>query len=399
MLQFIIDLSSIDTLKERMKFEKVKVKLCFLVFAFVALSSHAAPLVTIGDIGTISLNAQAAYKWDNNIFRQETNEVKDVLLTFSPGFNAVLGRNAADLDIGLSTSVDFNRFQDRDELDSELLHFAANAAYRSSRLELSAHAAYDETKSNTELANRDGDLLERETTTFGLEGEYTLSPKLSFGFGVNWDEIAYVGNYAADYDDRAYTKFPLDIFYELTPKLDLSAGYIRSNIDVERDGLDATTDNINVGLRGELLPKLSGFFKIGYNQYENDNGSRDTASMSIDSTLSWNASSKFTHKLTFYRNFDASAVGTGTEITDLKWSTSYFLNNKTMLSARAGFKVRDYLVGGREDELTSLGVNGSYRINSNWNINAGYVFTNNDSNLAGSSYDDDILTITAILTY
>lgn len=382
-----------------MKIEKFKVILCFLCFAFVAFSSYAAPLVTIGDIGTVSLNAQAAYKWDNNIFRQETNEVKDVLLTFSPGFNAVLGRNAADLDIKLSTSFDFNRFQDKSELDSELLHFAADAAYRGSRLELSARAAYDESKSNTELANRDGDLLERESTTFDIHGEYTLSPKFSFGFGVNWDEIAYVGNNAASYSDRVYTKFPVDIFYELTPKLDVSAGYVRSYIDVEGQGLDATTDNLNVGLRGELLPKLSGFFKVGYNQYENDNGSRDTASMSITTSLSWKASSKFTHNLNFNRNFDASATGTGTEVTDLKWSTSYFLNNKTILGARAGFKVRDYMAEDRKDELTTLGLNGSYRINSNWNINAGYVFTTNDSNRAGSSYDDDILTITANLIY
>lgn len=382
-----------------MKIEKLKVTLYFLCFASVAVSSHAAPLVTIGDIGTVSLNAQATYEWDNNIFRQETNEVKDVLLTFSPGFDAVLGRNAADLDIGLSASVDFNRFQDKDELDSELLHFLANAAYRGSRLELSARAGYDETKSNTELANRQGDLLERETTNFDIHGEYTLSPKFSFGFGVNWNEIAYVGNFAASYSDRVYTKFPVDIFYELTPKLDISAGYVRSYIDVEGAGLDATTDNLNVGLRGELLPKLSGSLKVGYNHYENDNGSRNTASMSITSSLSWRASSKFTHNLDFDRNFDASATGTGTEVTDLRWSTSYFLNNKTLLSARAGFKVRDYMVEDRKDELTSLGLNGSYRINSNWNINAGYVFSNNDSNRAGASYDDDILTITAILIY
>ena len=191
----------------------------------------------------------------------------------------------------------------------------------------------------------------------------------------------------------------MDIYYELTPKMDLSVGYQRGQIDVESAGRDATTDNFNVGLRGELLPKLVGFFKIGYNQYESDDSARDTATMSFDSNLTWAVSSKFTHRFDLYRNFDASATGIGTEETKMNWVTTYALNNKISLSGRAGYSIRDYLSGDREDDLLTLGLNGTYRLNSYWNLNAGYVFSNNDSNQVGSSYDDSIITFAAALTY
>lgn len=370
----------------------------FITLLFTQLV-HSAPLVTIGDIGTVSFTGDSTIKWDSNIFRQETNEVTDTVLIFTPGFSAVLGRNASDLDIGLSAKYDINRYQDKSDLNSELLHLRANLAYRASRLDLSAIASFDESKSNNDVANRDGALLEREATAFGINGEYTLSPKFSFKAGINWDETAYVNEYAAAYDDREYLKLPVDIYYELTPKMDLSVGYVRGQIDVETAGQDATTDNVNVGLRGELLPKLVGFFKVGYNQYEHDNSASDTASMSLDSNLTWTMNAKFTQRLNLNRNFDASATGTGTEETKINWSTSYTLNNKVSFTGRAGYSIRDYLSSDRKDKLFTLGLNGSYRLNRYWNLNAGYVFSNNDSNRASSSYDNNIVTFAASLVY
>ena len=398
-LIYLLTHAQLGLLFHIMKLLKNRFFLALFSITVAALQTNGAPLVTIGDIGTISFTGNSTIKWDSNIFRQETREVSDTVLVFSPGFSAVLGRNVTDLDIGLSTSYNINKYQDKNELDSELLSFRANAAYRTSRLELSANASYVETKSNNELANRQGDLLERELTAFGINGEYTLSPKFSVKAGVNWDEIAYVGDYAASYDDRKYLKLPVDIYYELTPKMDLSVGYVHNQIDVETAGQDATSNDFNLGLRGELLPKLVGYFKVGYNQYENDNYSRDTTSMSLDSNLTWTVSAKFTHGLNIYRNFDASATGTGTEESKLNWSTSYALNNKVSLSGRAGYSIRDYLASEREDKLLTLGLNGTYRINRYWNVNAGYVFSNNDSNRAGSSYDDNIVTFAASLTY
>ena len=382
-----------------MKLLKNRIFLALFSITVAALQTNGAPLVTIGDIGTISFTGNSTIKWDSNIFRQEFREVSDTVLVFSPGFSAVLGRNATDLDIGLSTSYDINKYQDNDELDSELLSLRANAAYRTSRLALSANASYVETKSNNELANREGTLLERELSALGINGEYTLSPKFSVKAGINWDEIAYVGDYAASYSDREYLKLPVDVYYELTPKMDLSVGYVHKQIDVESAGRDATSNEFNVGLRGELLPKLVGYFKVGYNQYENDNSSRDTTSMSLDSGLTWSVSAKLTHRISLYQDFDASATGNGTEETKLDWVTSYALNNKISLTGRAGYKIRDYLASSREDDLLTLGLNGIYRLNSYWNLNAGYVFSNNDSNQVGSSYDDNIITFAAALTY
>lgn len=379
-----------------MTMTKLNIVVSFTISAIAFNFLTAAPLVTVGDLGTITFDGSASVKADDNIFRQANGEVSDVVMTFSPGLVATLGRNASDLDISLSTSYDIVRYQDKGDLDSELFHIKTRGAYRSSRLQASANAYLDESKSNNEVANRNGDLLEREATGFNLNGEYTLSPKFSAKVGYDWKESAYVGEYASDYQDRTYRKIPIDIFYELTPKLDLSVGYINGDIDVE-NGNDATSDNFNVGLRGELLPKLVGNFKVGYNQYDSD--SRDTASLSLDADFSWAVSSKISHKINISRDFDASATGTGTLESEIQGTTTYFLNNKISISGRIGYKIRDYLVSDREDDLLSLGVNGSYKINRNWSANAGYVFSKNDSTVATFNYDNNIFSLSALLTY
>ncbi|NCG08197.1 MAG: outer membrane beta-barrel protein [Verrucomicrobia bacterium] len=367
-------------------------------FAIAANFAIAGPLVTIGDVGTVSFDGSASVKMDDNIFRQEKGKgkVDDIVMTFSPGLIATLGRDSSNLDINLSTSFDFVRYQDKGDLDSELFHILGEAAYRASRLAVFASANYDESKSNNELANRNGDLLERENTGFSIKGEYTLSPKFSAKVGLNFDEIAYVGSYAADYQDRKNRTVPIDIFYELTPKLDLSVGYTNGDIDVE-NGDDATRDDFNVGLRGQLLPKLVGDFKIGYNQYDSD--SYKTASMSLKGDFSWTISSKLTHRLNIFRNFDASATGTGTQETKVRFSTNYLLNSKVSLSGRMGYTIRDYLSSSREDNLLTISFNGNYRINTNWSVNAGYTFSTNDSTIASSSYDNNIFTLSALLSY
>lgn len=379
--------------------KNLKFSLLPLVFLLTMHSSQGAPLMSIGDVGTVSFTGQTVAKWDSNIFRQENGEVSDKSLIFSPGLSAIFGRNASNLDIGASTSLDFVRYQDRDELDSELFHFQTTAAYQSGRIQSSAMYSFDESKSNNELTNVAGDLVERESEKINLSAEYTLSPKFSFKLGHEIDDAVYTGTYAATFSDRAYTRTPVNVFYELTPKLDLSFGYVRADIDVDGSSNDATTDTFNVGFRGELLPKLTGNLKVGFVDYENEGGTRDETTLSLKADLNWKVSSKISHRLDLFRDFDAASTGFGTAETKVRWNTSYALDSKTLLSGRVGYNIRDYLSSNREDSLLTLGLNGSYRLNNYWNLNAGYVFSKNDSNLDGSSYDDNIITFSAAITY
>ena len=253
-------------------------------------------------------------KWDDNIFRQEAAEVDDQILMFSPGFSATFGRNASDLDFGVNSSYDFVRYQDKSDLDTELLHVGTDAAYQTGRIVATALYSYDESKSNDNRIDVDGDLVEREVEKIKLNAEYTLSPKFSVELGLNKENLAYVRTFAT-FSNRDYTRIPLNVYYELTPKLDLSFGYVRGEIDVEENGKDAETDTFNIGLRGELLPKLTGNLKVGIVEYENDSGSRDDTTLSVNADVSWVVSSKVTHRLDLKREFDASATGTGTRET------------------------------------------------------------------------------------
>ena len=80
--------------------------------------------------------------------------------------------------------------------------------------------------------NVQNDLVELNTIAGNLGAEYRVSPKFSFSAGVRYNETEYQ-TYKDRLADRETTSFPLNIYYELTPKLDLILGYTYSTTDIE----------------------------------------------------------------------------------------------------------------------------------------------------------------------
>ena len=195
----------------------------------------------------------------------------------SPGFEVNVGRGLSNVDLSIITRYDIVRFDEVTDLDNELFHIKAVGSYAGSRLTVNGLVSYDENQSNGADGNdnQKGKLSASETTAANLNGEYTLSPKFSFGAGVNYNKREYKESSSADRE--SYT-VPLDIFYELTPKVDLSIGYTYTSTEVSRtlsgvdgvDGYDKEQHFVNVGARGDLLPKLNGSFKIGFNTMDSD---------------------------------------------------------------------------------------------------------------------------------
>ena len=422
------------------------------LFYWISVSSSvAAPLVSIGDNTDIYFNGSSSLRWASNIFRNEEDEESDLSWTISPGLEVNLGRGISNADFTVITRYDIVRYEDNDRLDTELFHIEALGTYESSRLNLNGSASFDETKINSGQNNVANDLVELNTTSAELDAEYQVSPKFSFSAGVRYDETEYQ-TYADRFVDRETTRFPLSVYYELTPKLDLILGYTYATTDIEgtssrlirlvdstnippgpqiiadtaraQSGYGRDSHFYNIGLRGNISTKLTGYFKVGYRarslgdstileQYFDPNDplvelqpqadsstNRDASDMlGLDSNLTWMATTKLLVQLALSRDFGTGGEGESTEATRANLVGNYSFNTHWSTMANLGYSETDYSDNGRGDDQYTGGLRVMYVLNTYWRFSAGYTYAENKSSRDGSSYESETLDLTAILRY
>ncbi len=414
-------------------------------------SSVAAPLVSIGDNTDIYFNGSSSLRWASNIFRNEEDEESDLSWTISPGLEVNLGRGISNADFTVITRYDIVRYEDNDQLDTELFHIEALGTYETSRLNLNGSASYDETKINTPENNISDDLVELKTTSVDFDAEYRVSPKFSFSAGYKYSETEYQ-TYQDSFSDRETTRFPLSVYYELTPKLDLILGYTYATTDIEgtssrlirlvdstnippgpqiiadtaraQSGYGRDSHFYNIGLRGNISTKLTGYFKVGYRarslgdstileQYFDPNDplvelqpqadsstNRDASDMlGLDSNLTWMATTKLLVQLALSRDFGVGGEGESTEATRANLVGNYSFNTHWSTMANLGYSETDYSDNGRGDDQYTGGLRVMYVLNTYWRFSAGYTYAENKSSRDGSSYESETLDLTAILRY
>ncbi|MGC6455419.1 MAG: outer membrane beta-barrel protein [Coraliomargaritaceae bacterium] len=394
-----------------------KLLLSSLSFGVVFTSGlFASPFASIGDIADVYFTGSSSARWTSNVFRDEVDEMEDLIVTVTPGVEVNIGRGLSNLDLTFISSYDFATYTENDDLDVEMFHFRGLAAYRSSRWDVNGSFSFDEQQSATGEANVVSDLIETEDLKAKINGEYRYSPKFSFGSGFAYETKDYIepANQFANYDN---TSLPFDLFYKWTPKLDLSFGYkyaIREVDSYDRvpndpanglvEGYETKSHFYNMGVRGVILPKLTGYFKVGYSTRDSDSSNGvnrgKTGTLGLDADLSWAATQKLTNYFKLSRDFGVSGEGNVTEVTTFNASSRYLLNTYWSINPNLGYTLRSYKDSrGREDKQYSAGVNANYLLNQYWSFTGGYNYSENDSSESGNSFTDHLFTVSASLRY
>ncbi len=388
----------------------------------IASSVMGAPLVSIGNNADIFFNGSSSLRWSSNIFSDADNEESDLSWTVSPGFEINVGRGVSNADLTVITRYDVVKYQDNDQLDTELFHVQAMGSYETGRLELSSNFSFGEYKLNSGDRNVVADLVEFDDTKSDLEAEYQFSQKFSYSAGFVYNEREFQ-TYQDNFSNRETTRFPLNVYYELTPKLDLSLGYTHSKTDIEGgnsiggvydpiSSYEQDSDFFNIGLRGNIRTKLTGFFKIGYRKVSADdtilttNGVQvdridrnDRNMLGLDASLTWMASNKLSYQLALSRDYDTGGLGQSRETTSANLTGNYSINSQWTAMAKLGYTDRDSTFIGLQEEQLSGGLRFMYSLNEYWRFSAGYSYYENDSNQATRSYENETLDLTAILRY
>lgn len=372
-----------------------------LAIASLSLFTYASasPLVSYNDSVDIYFTGSSSLSWQSNLFSDASDEVEDILLTLSPGLETVFGRGVSNANLNFTTRYDILRYNKSDEWDTQTFHAALNGSYDAAKYYLNGMVSFDERQSSLKDTQVKGKLSESDESRLEIEGEYLLSPKFSFGSGLKFTKREYTGSQAINYADRDSTILPFDLYYELTPKVDLSVGYQYSYTDVS--DVVVNTDNtayhsdshfLNIGARGDLLPKLSGSIKLGLRFIDSDfsaNSNRDNSSLGLDGSLNWQLTPKLTNAISFSRDFGSTSDGTRIEESALNVNSSLALTQQLYTGASIGYIFKEYLDQDREDGYFSFGLNATYQANDYCTVSSAYSFSKNNSDLASGASDFD----------
>ena len=376
------------------------------ILATVALSggavavSHAAPFLAVGDGAEVFFTGVVGARYDSNIFLSANNTKSDTIFSVNPGLLYTFGKGS-DTTGSLSLVEDFDLYSSNSNLNTQLFQgdFAAN--YDNDKTKANLSAFYHQLNQND--VNVRG-LARRDEANVSAGGEIQLADKESLGAGLTYDNTHFKSK---GYDSNSSYTIPVNGYYAVTPKVDLSAGYRFKRID--NDFAANESDNyFNVGARGEFTPKLTGSVDVGYELADYTKvpvtpGSTTTHSTSegnlgYDANLVYAYSEKTSFTLGGSNSYGTDSFG------DRQRSTSLSLRGETQLVDQFdGFAQVAYAHNVypqlRTDDFYDSSVGVTYTLSKQVSVTAGYDYRTNSSTQSGAQFNENLLSVSASLRY
>jgi polysaccharide biosynthesis protein VpsM len=377
-------------------------------FALASAVPSAAALVSIGDFADLYFNGSVTARYDDNIYLQPQDEESDVIFIFAPGLELNIG-NRANSNINLYYRHDFYRYIDNSNLDTDISNFFLDAYYNLPRLDLRLNGTFQQLiqpEPNTLAFQAEPGLIERDFYHVNLRGEYEISERFSAASGASVARVEFKDRLDGYFNDTDSFSVPFNLYYALTPRFDVSAGYRYRFTDVKRTDLEYQDHYGNLGIRGEVLPKLMGEGRVGYQQRRIRGGDNNDG-LSFGADFSHFLTPKITLLAGAYRDFEAGGTGTSIVSTGGSLGARYSFNQ--LISAHGGVNYfeRRYdqdtapavWFDRRKDDTLDLNVGVTYSPTIHVNLSAGYIFRTNDSTIDGFDFDNNIFNVSASLRY
>ncbi len=384
------------------------------IFAMAALSSNAAPLVTIGDQLDLFFRGSVTGSWNSNVtYTSSSNKINDYSAIFRLGAEADYGRNSK-FKANVKFFEDLTRYAQHKEFNSNLSHVAATASYTEQVLKIDANFSFDQLFQNTTTTIQDNALVRYNEYNAGINATYNFSDKIDGEIGGMWQYTEYLGNWSSEYSDVDVYSIPVSLLYRITPKISAGLTYQYRYTEFSGGnplnvlyGGDARNDHFGgVTVRGELLPKLSAMVYAGVT-YRDPSGSilvddQDDTTFAFRATFGYEVSEKLGLFATGYRDFGngasrQSAINSGCEV-----GANYYFSEFIRSTASFSYVNSNYATynGYDRDDDTYVGRVGlSYLPNKFLTLSANYRFMNNSSNISSCTYNQHLVDISVAVKY
>lgn len=395
-----------------------KLAVSFILAGAAGTASAGTMLVPLPGLGEDAgihglLNASVAY--NDNIYLSETDEDADTIFTISPGLELVTGEESrSKMSLRFVENILFYMDATENNRALENLDFLFTHGGEGQKLKLTVAAGFHHNQSASGRDTYTKGMMTRSYNYYanGLIS-YKLGEKTSIRSGFKWTGLSYENSTAKYYyNDRQQYTVPLYLYYAVTEKLNagLSAEY--RYVDLSTSGMNRATGKtagteqvwfFGLSAEGNAWEKLSLSGRIGVTTSDYSDRTidtldgRDTFGMSI--TADYQATEKLSTALTLNREFDLGSAAEGILATGVTLSGNYRINDFWAANASLSYRLDDYLASAREDDIYKATVGASYAINEWASAYANYSLAIDDSNVKGSDYTNNIVTVGISLRY
>lgn len=365
----------------------MKTSIISIVTLALSASAIGAPFMAIGDGAELFVTGDVGVRVDDNIFLT-ANETDDVIFDLTPGLELVFGKDA-QMKGSLITEVAFSNYSDNSNLNTELFSGLFNSRYDDGKMKAGFNLSYVELNQNTPDLRG---LVRRDIFNVGGNTEVAFTQLTAIGAGISYDNQNYK---RANYSDFKTLTIPLDVYYKVTAKTDLSFGY-RYRDNSTTLGQDSNDHFLSIGARGEFTPKLTGRFAIGLNTRDYDNGG-DENGLGLDASFAYEVSPKTS--LQFGASNDFGTSPQGQEQENLTLNAMVVTKVSEEWSINGGVSWRSIEYRSRTDDYFEGNIGAAYIVNANVRLIGAYVYRNYESNLAGSDFTNNVFSFAANLRY
>jgi len=367
-----------------------------IALAALSVVAQAAPFLAVGDSAELFLTGTAGVRSDDNVLLS-ANSKSDTIYQFAPGLDLVFGNNSLTKGHVFYKETS-DRYTNHSTLNTNLSSFGLASAYDDQKLKMNLDSSFDQLAQNTvdtQAANPDS-LSRRDIFKINGGSEIGMTDKSSIGASVSYEDTDYIKRI---FDDSKITTVPVNYYYEVSPKVDMSFGYRYRNTKLH-SGFNSNDSFYSVGARGEFTPKLSGSVAIGYSQRTFSKGIKSEKTPGIDSSLTYAASEKTTVRFGVSNDFGVSGVGAAQRNLSYNFGVQSKMSEEWSAGVNLSYRAIRYLgAGSRTDDYFEGGLNATYVINQVVNIVGGVTYRKNDSDLTGSNFDNTVYSLAANFRY
>ncbi|WP_438483497.1 outer membrane beta-barrel protein [Oleiharenicola lentus] len=359
----------------------LKTRLLLLVAAFWVASSPAWALLNIdGSRNQVFVFGSVTFGYSSNIFSESSNRGD---YTTSAAVGVELKRRAGIIAVNSTFTLTYQGYAEYSDQSSWnpsfYIEFNKTTGRTTGAFTINA---FRESRADSVLNTRTSSW----NFPLGLNVKYPINDKLYVTSSTTYlrreyIDVAVLSN-LTDYSES------VDLFYTRNEKQQWLAGYrIRvSQNDFTGDSYDHW---FNVGIMEQILAKLHGSLRFGY-QIRNTTRPRETFDQfNIVASLNWPVTRKFALGSQISRDFNTIATGATVESTSISLKGDYTFNRKFNMDASVAYG-RNVFLGSlqpfRRDDFFTWDIGANYKFNEHLRVGASYTYYRNWSTVDLSDF-------------
>ena len=201
-------------------------------------------------------------EYESNVFQVPSHSRSDEIFKAIPGFIADYTFGPHSVSVGYRAEI-LNYMDLTDQNTTN--HFAVGQLrldFPRTLLTLREDFARTNSPPGTELTGP----IVSDTNILKPEAEYRLTQRFGLGLNYSWTHVTFEQQSTADLIDRDDQLVGTSFFWKFTPKADLFLNYSYgwTTFAQSSDNRNYTSNNVTVGVRGDITAKLSSSLRVGY---------------------------------------------------------------------------------------------------------------------------------------